>query len=52
MKLVTVKEFLEEHQNVTVLGFAWSCYWRLMLTIYGIAFGIGVLLSLFGALAD
>ena len=27
-------EFLEENKDITVLGFAWSLYWRLVIAIF------------------
>jgi len=41
-----LKEFLEENPNQTILGFAWSCYWRLYVTIFGIAIAIAILVQL------
>ena len=32
----SLKEFLEVNDDKTLIGFAWSCYWRLTLVITGI----------------
>ena len=42
-----LQEFLKENKNQTILGFAWSCYWRLYVTIFGIAFVIGLIAAMF-----
>ena len=42
-----LKEFLEENKEQTILGFAWSCYWRLYVTILGIVIAIGILAAIF-----
>ena len=41
-----VKKFMEEHPEQTMLGFAWSCYWRLYVVILGIVFTLGILSTL------
>lgn len=48
MKLTRLEEFLEAHPDITLLGFAWSCYWRLW-----VAFIVGYLgfVLVFGTLA-
>lgn len=43
-----LKKFLAENPEQTILGFAWSCYWRLYLVIFGIV----VAICLFSALLD
>jgi len=42
-----LSEFMKENPNQTILGFAWSCYWRLYVTIFGIAIVIALLVQLF-----
>ena len=37
--MITLKQFMEEHKDQTLLSFAWSCYWRVILAIYAITFG-------------
>jgi len=34
MKLKTVEKYFEENPDVTILGFAWSCYWRLTVAFF------------------
>lgn len=31
-----LKDFLEDYQDMTLIGFAWACYWRLWLAIGGV----------------
>lgn len=31
--MITLKKFMSEHPDQTLLGFAWSCYWRIQLAI-------------------
>lgn len=52
MKLITVREFLDRHPDVTVLGLAWSCYWRFLVALYGSIFVVAVVLSGLGALFE
>jgi len=41
-----VSEFLKEHKDLTIIGLFWAGYWRLLV----IAFGIGFVLTIIGAL--
>jgi hypothetical protein len=50
MNLIKVKEFLEQYPDVTVLGFAWACYWRLFATIFAIQFALVFVVMFLGAL--
>jgi hypothetical protein len=34
--------FLSEHPDMTLIGFAWSTWWRIVLVVYGVAFVIGI----------
>ena len=36
----TVKEFLKENPDLTVIGIYWAGCWRLNLIIWGIYFGV------------
>ena len=29
-------KFLKERPNITLIGFAWACYWRISLVVMGI----------------
>jgi len=42
-----VKDFMEKHKDQTMLGFAWSLYWRLYVVIILVSIGIGILAALF-----
>ena len=42
-----LQEFLKENKNQTILGFAWSCYWRLYLVFFGVALLAGILANIF-----
>ena len=41
-----LKDFLNENENQTMLDFAWSCYWRLLVVIMGISLAMGVMSEL------
>lgn len=43
-------EFLEVNEDKTLIGFAWSCYWRLTIVVGGIYFGIVILAVFLAAL--
>lgn len=36
MKLKKFVEFLDENPDITILGIAWACYWRMLLAIIGV----------------
>jgi len=42
----TVDKFTEDNPNITMLGFAWACYWRLFAVMFAIAFVIGIISEL------
>ena len=42
-----VKDFLEEHKDVTIIGFAWACYWRLTLVVMVVWGVLALIASLF-----
>ncbi len=41
-----VSEFLKEHKDVTVIGLFWAGYWRLIVAVWGILFGLMILSSI------
>jgi len=46
-----LKDFIEQNPNKSLLGFAWSCYWRLQVAILGIYLALVIvflILGLFG----
>ena len=45
-----VSDFLEENKDKTMIGFAWSLYWRIMLVVYGAIFAIAFLIGILGEL--
>jgi hypothetical protein len=42
-----VSEFLKDNADITLIGFAWSGYWRLAILVMGISFAFSILSSLF-----
>ena len=38
-----VKDFLEKHEKVTIMGLFWAGYWRFMVAIYGGVFAFAVI---------
>lgn len=47
-----LKDFIEKDPGKTLIGFAWSLYWRLMVTVYGILMLIMGAFSLITAIID
>jgi len=43
-----VKDFMEENPGQTMLGFAWSLYWRLSIMIMAVSVVIGLFMGLLG----
>jgi len=43
----TVKEFLAEDEDVTLLSFSWSLMWRLMIVWIGIVFFFSILKGIY-----
>ena len=41
-----LQEFLKEKKDITMLGFAWSMYWRWAIILFGIGFVVGILAEL------
>lgn len=52
MKLKTVEKYFEENPDVTVLGFAWSCYWRMMLAFLGVYVCFAIVAIFFAGIAS
>lgn len=44
----TIKDFLKEKPQLTVVGLYWAGFWRLYLIILGIAFGFGIMGAITG----
>jgi len=40
-------KFLEENQNITLVGMGWALVWRLYALLIAVAFGLGILSALF-----
>jgi len=38
-----IKDYLKDKPDKTLIGLFWAGWWRLMLVIYGAAFGLGML---------
>lgn len=49
MNLKKLSVFLQENEDITVLGFGWSCYWRVLVAIYGVLFLLAIILIILGA---
>lgn len=43
-------KFLEDYPDMSLIGFAWACYWRLVLVIMGVYIGVIALIFLLAAL--
>lgn len=43
----TVKEFLEEKPNLTIIGLWWACTWRFMAVYFGVIVAILILAKIF-----
>ncbi len=41
-----ITKFLSDNTDITLIGLAWSLFWRLYLVIIGVAVVIGVLTNL------
>jgi len=41
-----VKDFLDEDENKTLISFAWSCWWRVAVIVYGICLVLGLIIEL------
>ena len=39
-------DFLKKHKDISLMGMAWSCYWRLAAVIMGVYFVILLFASL------
>lgn len=39
--------FIEEHKDMTLVGFAWAAFWRLYLALLGAVFAIAFTSALF-----
>ncbi len=46
MKLEKVSEYLERYPDVSLLGFAWSCYWRLWVAMMALYLGAVLIIAL------
>lgn len=42
----TVKEFTEEHKDMTLIGLAWALWWRVYAIVFIVAFFVGILLEI------
>ena len=42
-------EFLKENENITLLGLAWSLWWRLYVAALVVSFGLIMFLAILGA---
>lgn len=47
-----LKHFIEEYSEMTLIGFAWACYWRMMLVIFGVYMGFALIAIIFVGLAN
>lgn len=52
MKLKKFVEFLDENPDITILGIAWACYWRMMLVIMGGYICFAIIAIFFAGLAS
>lgn len=44
----TIKKFLADNKDVTVLGLYWAGFWRFMLCYFAFFIGLGILIVAFG----
>ena len=44
----TVKEFLAEHEDLTIMGLVWAGWWRIYLVIIGVSLAFTLLGAIFG----
>lgn len=44
--------FLEENPNLTIVGLAWACYWRMILTLLGVYAVLGTIAIFFAGIAS
>jgi hypothetical protein len=44
-----VQKFLEEHDDIRMLGLAWALYWRFTAVVYGVLLGLGITVGILGA---
>ena len=47
----TIKEFLEDHEDITLVSLAWSLYWRLYLAVVALAILLGMFLTFVGVIS-
>lgn len=52
MKLKKLSAFLEENPDLTILGLAWACYWRMIVTLFCVYMVIGMVMVFFVGLAS
>ncbi len=48
MKLRKLGEFLDANPDITILGLAWACYWRMLLAFLG-GYAIFAIVAIFFA---
>jgi len=42
----TTKDFLEKNKNMTLLGLAWSLWWRIYVVAFAVGFFVALILEL------
>jgi len=47
-----LKDFIEQNPNKSLLGFAWSCYWRLQVVILVIYLALVIVFLILGLLVS
>ena len=45
----TLTSFLKKHKEITLIGFAWAIWWRMLVVIYGTLALVGLFLLLLGS---
>lgn len=38
-----LKHFIEDNEDITLIGIAWSCFWRLYMIFIGVGIALAVL---------
>ena len=52
MKLRKLREFLDANPDITILGLAWACYWRMILAIIGVYVCFAIVAIFFAGIAS